>query len=81
MTKWKYKILWSRFDDYVEEELNKLGKQGWEIVGWRYIEKDRNYSSYDEIVFVLKKKLVKLIKYTRNCLIPIYNQKKNFNRK
>ena len=51
---------------FIEEELNNLGKQKWEIIGWKYIEKDRNYTDYDEMVFILKKPLIRVWKKHKN---------------
>lgn len=33
MKKWEYKLLWTKGYKTLEDELNKLGQQGWEMVG------------------------------------------------
>ena len=34
MVKWEYKIVTGKLVDITDEQLNKLGAEGWEAVGW-----------------------------------------------
>jgi len=50
MTRWKYKVVGHTNNKKLEKELNKLGQEGWEVVGG-------GVGSWPNSQFVLKKPL------------------------
>jgi hypothetical protein len=62
MTKWKYYILYGEVSDYdLQDGLNDLGKDGWELFKSHYL-------GDKEVMFIFKKKLVKKIKRNRKVV-------------
>lgn len=78
MTRWKYAILDTMNDGLAEDELNGYGEDGWELFDWKYVKTDRNYYSHDKMIFIFRKKLVKLIRKKKYYNPKIYTDWDDF---
>ncbi len=50
MITWQYKIVNTKNDIYLQEEINEHGKEGWELITVKYIRKG-NHHSFTRLFF------------------------------